>query len=131
MISAATADLVDRALAEDIGAGDLTAESVVPADARARARIVQKAPGVLAVLTGVSLLYVVRGVTAEAAEESYKARVPVFAEDLSFYVTPGNKGESVGRECDDDGQADHDEQEPDHQRGDVPAHDVGSDTQLL
>jgi hypothetical protein len=53
---------------------------------------------VLAVLTGVSLLYVVRGVTAEAAEESYKARVPVFADDLAFYGTPGNKGESVGRE---------------------------------
>jgi len=44
---AATADLVDRALAEDIGAGDVTAESVVPAGARARARIVQKAPGVV------------------------------------------------------------------------------------
>ena len=53
---------------------------------------------VLAVLTGLSLLYVVRGVTADAKEESYKARVPVFGEDLSFYGTKDNKGESVGRE---------------------------------
>ncbi|MGI8460691.1 MAG: carboxylating nicotinate-nucleotide diphosphorylase [Solirubrobacterales bacterium] len=40
-------ELVAAALAEDIGPGDATAEAVVPADARARARIVQKAPGVL------------------------------------------------------------------------------------
>ena len=41
-------DLIDRALAEDIGQGDVTSTLVVPADARARARIVQKAPGVVA-----------------------------------------------------------------------------------
>ena len=40
-------DLVARALAEDVGTGDVTAEAVVPADARASARIVQKAPGVI------------------------------------------------------------------------------------
>jgi nicotinate-nucleotide pyrophosphorylase (carboxylating) len=40
-------ELVARALAEDLGAGDVTSEAVVPAAARARARIVQKAPGVL------------------------------------------------------------------------------------
>lgn len=40
-------DLVARALAEDLGPGDATAEAVVPAEARGRARIVQKAPGVL------------------------------------------------------------------------------------
>ena len=39
--------LVARALAEDVGAGDITAEATVPADARARARIVQKQPGVI------------------------------------------------------------------------------------
>ncbi len=38
-------DLVARALAEDVGAGDVTGEAVVPADAEARARIMQKAPG--------------------------------------------------------------------------------------
>lgn len=41
-------ELIDRALAEDVGAGDLTTEAVVAADALARARIDQKAPGVVA-----------------------------------------------------------------------------------
>jgi nicotinate-nucleotide pyrophosphorylase (carboxylating) len=40
--------LIARALAEDLGEADLTAEAVVPADANARGRIVQKSPGVLA-----------------------------------------------------------------------------------
>jgi nicotinate-nucleotide pyrophosphorylase (carboxylating) len=37
---------VARALAEDVGPGDVTTAATVPADARARARIVQKQPGV-------------------------------------------------------------------------------------
>lgn len=41
-------ELIARALDEDIGAGDVTTEALVPADARARATIVQKAPGVIA-----------------------------------------------------------------------------------
>ena len=41
-------DLIDRALAEDLGAGDLTTAAVVPDGARARARIEQRAPGVVA-----------------------------------------------------------------------------------
>jgi nicotinate-nucleotide pyrophosphorylase (carboxylating) len=40
-------DLVSRALAEDMGAGDITSEAVVAANASARARIVQKQPGVV------------------------------------------------------------------------------------
>jgi nicotinate-nucleotide pyrophosphorylase (carboxylating) len=40
-------ELVSRALAEDIGSGDVTAEATVPAGARARARIVQKQAGVV------------------------------------------------------------------------------------
>jgi nicotinate-nucleotide pyrophosphorylase (carboxylating) len=40
-------DLVARALAEDLGAGDVTSEATVPAGARANARIVQKQPGVV------------------------------------------------------------------------------------
>jgi nicotinate-nucleotide pyrophosphorylase (carboxylating) len=40
-------DLVARALAEDVGAGDLTTEAVVPAGTQARARIEQKAPGIV------------------------------------------------------------------------------------
>lgn len=38
---------VARALAEDLGEGDITSEATVPAEARARARIVQKQPGVV------------------------------------------------------------------------------------
>jgi nicotinate-nucleotide pyrophosphorylase (carboxylating) len=40
-------ELVARALAEDLGDGDVTAEATVPAEATATARIVQKAPGVV------------------------------------------------------------------------------------
>lgn len=39
-------EIVRRALAEDLGEGDVTSEATVRAEARARARIVQKAPGV-------------------------------------------------------------------------------------
>jgi nicotinate-nucleotide pyrophosphorylase (carboxylating) len=39
--------LVAEALAEDLGSGDVTSEATVPADLIARARIVQKAPGVV------------------------------------------------------------------------------------
>jgi nicotinate-nucleotide pyrophosphorylase (carboxylating) len=38
---------VDRALAEDVGAGDITTAATVPADVRARALITQKAPGAI------------------------------------------------------------------------------------
>jgi len=40
-------DLISRALAEDVGGGDLTTEAVVEPGTRARARIDQKAPGVV------------------------------------------------------------------------------------
>lgn len=40
-------ELVARALAEDVGSGDVTTEATVPADARGRATITQKAPGVV------------------------------------------------------------------------------------
>src|SRR6188472_2521481 len=40
-------DVVARALAEDLGAGDVTSEATVPEDARARARVVQKQAGVV------------------------------------------------------------------------------------
>lgn len=38
-------EIVARALAEDVGGGDVTSEATVPEEARARARIVQKQPG--------------------------------------------------------------------------------------
>src|SRR5215210_5266864 len=40
-------ELIDRALAEDVGPGDATAEATVPADTRGVATITQKAPGVI------------------------------------------------------------------------------------
>jgi nicotinate-nucleotide pyrophosphorylase (carboxylating) len=46
-MDAATLELIDRALAEDVGSGDVTTEATVAAQARARATIVQKAPGVI------------------------------------------------------------------------------------
>jgi nicotinate-nucleotide pyrophosphorylase (carboxylating) len=47
-------DTVARALAEDVGPGDVTAGATVPAEARARARIVQKQPGVVYGLAAVA-----------------------------------------------------------------------------
>jgi nicotinate-nucleotide pyrophosphorylase (carboxylating) len=41
-------DLIRRALAEDVGAGDLTSAAVVPADSRAHGVVLAKADGVLA-----------------------------------------------------------------------------------
>jgi nicotinate-nucleotide pyrophosphorylase (carboxylating) len=40
-------ELIDRALAEDLGAGDVTTAAIVPVGARARARVEQRAAGVL------------------------------------------------------------------------------------
>jgi len=42
-----TRDLVARALAEDVGAGDITSTAVVPTEVRALARIVQKQAGMV------------------------------------------------------------------------------------
>jgi nicotinate-nucleotide pyrophosphorylase (carboxylating) len=47
-------ETVARALAEDLGSGDVTAEATVPAEAQARARIVQKQPGVVFGLAAVA-----------------------------------------------------------------------------
>lgn len=45
---AALDDLIARALAEDLGDGDVTAQATVPEGLRARALVTQKAPGVIA-----------------------------------------------------------------------------------
>jgi len=50
-------DLIVRALAEDVGDGDVTTEATVPADATARAAIVQKAPGVIFGLDAAELAF--------------------------------------------------------------------------
>jgi nicotinate-nucleotide pyrophosphorylase (carboxylating) len=46
-LAAEIEELVAGALAEDVGAGDITSEATVPEDARGRARIVQKQPGLV------------------------------------------------------------------------------------
>jgi nicotinate-nucleotide pyrophosphorylase (carboxylating) len=47
-------ETVARALAEDVGAGDVTSEATVPEDARGRARVVQKQAGVVFGLAAVA-----------------------------------------------------------------------------
>jgi nicotinate-nucleotide pyrophosphorylase (carboxylating) len=47
MLSPETEDLIDRALAEDVGPGDVTTEALVEPGRRASARIEQKEPGVI------------------------------------------------------------------------------------
>ncbi len=50
-------DLVDRALAEDVGSGDVTTEATVPAGARAVATVTQKAPGVISGLDAAEAVF--------------------------------------------------------------------------
>lgn len=51
----------------------------------------------LAVMAGLSLLYIARGIHEEARRETYKARVPIYGQ-LSFLGTKEkDKGSSVGR----------------------------------
>jgi nicotinate-nucleotide pyrophosphorylase (carboxylating) len=49
--------LVDAALTEDVGSGDVTTEATVAADARARGVIVQKQPGVISGLDVADLVF--------------------------------------------------------------------------
>src|SRR4051794_18706388 len=51
-------DLIDRALAEDVGSGDVTTATLVPEDARGRATLTQKAPGVIAGLDVAAAVFV-------------------------------------------------------------------------
>jgi nicotinate-nucleotide pyrophosphorylase (carboxylating) len=55
-------EVVARALEEDVGGGDVTSEAMVPEGARARARIVQKEPGVVFGLGAVAETMRQRGV---------------------------------------------------------------------
>jgi nicotinate-nucleotide pyrophosphorylase (carboxylating) len=63
-------DLVARALAEDLGEGDVTGEATVLAETVATARIVQKAPGVV---FGLDL---VREAMAQAGVEEVEMLAP-------------------------------------------------------
>jgi nicotinate-nucleotide pyrophosphorylase (carboxylating) len=53
----AVQDVVRRALAEDVGPGDLTTAATVPPGARARARVTQKEPGVVFGLEAAELTF--------------------------------------------------------------------------
>lgn len=72
--------LVARALAEDLGEGDVTSEATVPEEATARARIVQKAPGVvygLAVVAETMRQCGVESVDNLVVEGQWREEVPV------------------------------------------------------
>jgi len=75
-------DLVARALVEDLGTGDVTSDAVVPADARARARILQKQPGVVFGL--------------DAAEEAFRQ---AGAETVERLAAEGEWADEVPREA--------------------------------
>jgi nicotinate-nucleotide pyrophosphorylase (carboxylating) len=72
-------EVVARALAEDLGAGDVTSEATVPDGARARARIVQKQPGVvfgLAVVAETMRQCGVEDVDNQVVEGQWREEVP-------------------------------------------------------
>ncbi len=62
-------ELIDRALAEDVGDGDLTTRILVPPDARATARIEQKEPGVIAGLDVAAAVFARFDVALEPAKD--------------------------------------------------------------
>ena len=83
---AESGDLLSRtvalALAEDLGGGDVTSEATVPAEAAGRARIVQKAPGVVFGLDAVAEAMRQCGVvelSSEAIEGQWRSEVPAEA----------------------------------------------------
>ena len=88
-------DIVERALAEDLGDGDLTTRAVVPEGAEARARIEQKEPGVIA---GLQVAFQKRriglaeGLSAmrELQEELRSMRVRVSADGYERYAGRGH-----------------------------------------
>jgi nicotinate-nucleotide pyrophosphorylase (carboxylating) len=73
------AEVVAAALAEDLGAGDITSEAVVSANAVARGRIVQKQPGVLFGLDAAEEAFRQAGADgfeAVAAQREWRESVP-------------------------------------------------------
>ena len=78
-IDADTRELVTRALDEDLGSGDVTADAVVPEDAAGRATITQKAPGVLFGLDVAAEVFrqaAAGGLEALAPEAEWREHVP-------------------------------------------------------
>lgn len=80
-VGAGVTELVAKALAEDLGDGDLTTDATVPADARGRARIVQKQPGVVSGL--------------DVAAEAFRL---TGAGDLDKLVVEGTWAEAIPRQ---------------------------------
>ncbi len=62
-------ELIDRALAEDVGDGDLTTRILVPPDARASAHIEQREPGVIAGLEVAAAVFARFDVRLEPAKD--------------------------------------------------------------
>jgi nicotinate-nucleotide pyrophosphorylase (carboxylating) len=82
----ALSDLVARTLAEDLGAGDVTAEAVLDETAEARAEIVQKQPGVLFGLEAAAKVFSQAGagpLEASASEGDWRDRVPALVATVS------------------------------------------------
>src|SRR3954469_16563386 len=78
-IDADTRELVGRALLEDLGPGDVTAEAVVPEDAQGRATIAQKEWGVVFGLEVAAEVFRQTGageLRDRAREDEWRADVP-------------------------------------------------------
>jgi nicotinate-nucleotide pyrophosphorylase (carboxylating) len=77
----AISEVVARALAEDVGGGDVTTAATVPSGARALARITQKAPGVIYGLDAAEAVFRALDpgidVVRAAGEGSWRERGPV------------------------------------------------------
>jgi nicotinate-nucleotide pyrophosphorylase (carboxylating) len=85
-VDAETRALVAGALAEDLGPGDVTAQSVVPADAQAHAVITQKEPGVIFGLEAAGEVFRQAGagdLEPAAAEGQWRDEVPADAARVS------------------------------------------------
>jgi nicotinate-nucleotide pyrophosphorylase (carboxylating) len=79
-VDASLLELVERALAEDLGTGDITGEAIVPPEDRATARIVQKQAGVVFGLDAVEEVFRqvgADGVERLEAEGEWRDSVPV------------------------------------------------------
>jgi nicotinate-nucleotide pyrophosphorylase (carboxylating) len=79
-------ELVARALAEDLGAGDVTAEAVIEAGAEARAEILQKQPGVIFGFEAAAEVFRQAGagtLEASATEGAWRDRVPAMVANIT------------------------------------------------
>lgn len=72
-------ELVARALAEDVGSGDVTAEAVVPVGAEGRAHVIQKQPGIVHGYLAAREAFTQAGATyfdVRAPEDAWRGSVP-------------------------------------------------------